>query len=94
MKFDVNYVLWKTPLSQYFYEGLKPLIKLWIDEDSRELLARDNLVKKLSRVEAKAKIQNNRDLNQRCYWDKWPLKLMKKARNNQPEKVPKSGTAS
>lgn len=38
MKFDTDCILLEALLGQYFYKNLKPSIKLWIDEDSRELL--------------------------------------------------------
>lgn len=48
-----------------------------INEDSQELLALDDLVKKLLRAEKKAKIQNNYELDQRCHRGKRLLKLIK-----------------
>ena len=87
MEFDADCTLSEALLGRYFYEGLRPSIKLWIDEKSRELLAWDNLVKKSSRAEAKTKIQNNWDHNQRCHRGKRPLKLMKEAFNKQSEKI-------
>ena len=94
MELDADDALSEALLDRYFYEGLRPSIKLWIDEDGWKLLAWDDLVKKSSRAEAKAKIQNNWDLDQRCHRGKRPLKLMKKARNEHPEKVQQKTAAT
>lgn len=56
MKFDADYTLSEAFLSQYFYKGLRLSIKLWMNDKSRKLLACNNLVKKLLRAVAKAKI--------------------------------------
>ena len=56
MEFDADYTLLETLLGQSFYEKLRPLIKLWIDENGRELFAWDDLVKKSLKAKAKAKI--------------------------------------
>lgn len=56
MKFDANYALSKALLGWYFYKDLKQSIKVWIDDDSWELFACDDLVKKLLKANAKAKI--------------------------------------
>lgn len=37
MKFDIDYAPSKAFHGQYFYEGLRPLIKLWIDKEIWEL---------------------------------------------------------
>ncbi len=62
-------------LGRYFYEGLRPSIKLWIDEESQEQLGWDNLIKKATKAEAKAKLQgpSSRDLDQRCPRGNWLL---------------------
>lgn len=36
MKFDANYALQKIQLNQTFYDSLRLLIKLWIDEIGQE----------------------------------------------------------
>lgn len=89
MDFDANCAPSEALLGQYFYEGLRPLIKFWIDKEGREWLTRNDLVRKVTRAEAKAKIQtaNSRELDQRCPRGKQSLKLMKKARDEQPEKA-------
>ncbi len=66
MEFDTDYAPSEGVLGRYFYEGLRPSIKLWIVEEGRELDGWDDLIKKATRAEAKAKIQGNRDLDQRC----------------------------
>ena len=57
MKLDADCSPSEVLLGQYFYESLRPSIKLWIDEEGREQLAWDDLVKKPTKAEAKAKIQ-------------------------------------
>lgn len=59
------------------------MIKLWLNKKSWEDLAWDNLVKKTTRSEFKAKIWKDRDLDQRYPWGKRVLKLMKKVYDNQ-----------
>ncbi len=80
MEFNANYSLLKVLLRWYSYEGLRPLIKLWIDEKGQEQLVWDDLIKKLIRAEAKTKIKvaNSQNLDQ-CYpQSKHWLKLISK----------------
>lgn len=60
MEFDANCI---SSEAQNFYEGLRPLIKLQINENGQELLACDDLVKKLLRANRKVKIKNKWDLD-------------------------------
>ena len=64
-EFDTKYVSSKKVLCQHFYKGIKPSIKLWIDEKAEELDGSSALVKKATKAEAKAKIQApvSRDTN-------------------------------
>lgn len=55
-KFDADCALLEALLGQYFYEGFRPLIKLWIDEKGREQFVEDDLVKKIIRAKVKAKL--------------------------------------
>lgn len=66
MIFDVDYIPSENVFGRYFYEGLRPLIKLWIIKKGQELDIWNNLIKKTTRAEAKTKIQGNQNLNQ-CY---------------------------
>lgn len=43
-------------LGRYFYKGLKPSIKLWIDEEGQKLDGWDALIKKITRAKTKARI--------------------------------------
>lgn len=56
-EFDTRCTPTEEVLCRYFYESLRPLIRLWIDEEGRELDGWSALVKKATRAEAKAKIQ-------------------------------------
>lgn len=47
----------KDSLDWYFYKGFKLLIKLWIDKKVQKLNDWNILIKKVTRTEAKAKIQ-------------------------------------
>lgn len=57
MEFDDKCAPSKGVLGRYFYEDLRPSIKLWIVEEGRELDGWDDLVKKATRAEAKTKLQ-------------------------------------
>lgn len=61
MELDTDYAPSEALLGQYFHEELRPLMKLWIDEDGQELFDCNDLVKRSSNAKIKAKIQNNRD---------------------------------
>lgn len=56
IEFVTDCTLLETLLGQYFYEDLRPLIKVWINKDGQELFTWNDLIKKKSRAEAKAKI--------------------------------------
>lgn len=88
MEFDATYTPLKALFSLYFYVSLRPSIKLWINEKNREQLRWDDLIKKLIKSKAKARIQtsNSRDLDQQCPRGKRPLKLIKESKNKQPKK--------
>lgn len=89
-EFDADYILSKVFLGQYCYESLKLLIKLQIDENGQQLFAWNDFFKILSRAKLIVKIRSNDDLDKYYYQDKYLLKLIKEAPNNQPEKVKKS----
>lgn len=80
---------WSAPLevflSWYSYVCLRPLVKLWLDENGRELFTWDDFVKKLLKAKIKDKIQNNRDLNLHYPCNKQPPKLIKETRDKHPE---------
>lgn len=56
MKFDANCALLRVFLGRYLYEDPRLLIRLYINEKGQELLSWNDLVQKLCRAEAKAKI--------------------------------------
>lgn len=87
MEFEADYSPSKALLGQFFYESLRLLIKIWIDKEGQKLLAWDDLVERLSKVKAKVKIWNNRNLDQYCHKKKQLLKVLKKAHDNQLEKT-------
>lgn len=68
MEFDAKCVPSEDLLAQYFYKAFRPSIKLWIDEEGRELDGWKDLIKKVTRAEAKAGMQPpaNREMDQRC----------------------------
>lgn len=92
MEFNATYAPIGTFLGYYFDKELRSLIKLWINKKGQKLLLWDNFVKKSSRAESKAKIQNNWDLDPHCPLGKHPLKLIKKNREDQEKFYPKSPT--
>lgn len=65
MEFDAKYALSKDFFVWYFYEGLRPLIKLWIDKEEQKLDNRKQLIKKPIRAKTKANIQlvSSRDMD-------------------------------
>ena len=69
LEFDTRCAPTEDVLCRYFYEGLRPSIRLWIDEEGRELDGWDSLVKRATRAEAKAKMQASvsRDIDQHCH---------------------------
>ena len=69
LEFDTRCAPTEDVLCRYFYEGLRPSIRLWIDEEGRELDGWDSLVKRATRAEAKATMQASvsRDINQHCH---------------------------
>ncbi len=69
MEFDVDCAPSKSVLGRDFYEGLRPLIKLWIVKEGQKLDGWDDLIKKATRAEAKTKLQSIftiREINQGC----------------------------
>lgn len=69
MKFDAKCIFLGDLLVWYFYKGLRPLIKLWIDKEGRELDGWKKLIKKATRAKAKAKMQlaSSHNIDQCCY---------------------------
>lgn len=62
IEFDSIYTQTKDHLNQYLFKTFKPQIKLWLNKKSQEKLAWEELVKKMSKVEFKSKIQKDKDL--------------------------------
>ena len=56
MEFDADCAPSEGLLGRYFYESLRPSIKLWIDKEGQEQLGWDDLVKKTTMAKAKARI--------------------------------------
>ena len=94
LEFDTDCALIEGQLGCTLYDGLRPLIKLWIDEVSQERLSWEELVTAANRAESKARIHNNQHLDQRCPRDKQPLKLTFKESREQPEKTQSKATTS
>lgn len=88
LEFDADCAPLEGQLGRIFYDGLRPSIKLWIDEVGRQQLPWDELVRTANRAEAKARIHDYHHLDQRCPKGKRPLKLTLKDSNEQsPEKT-------
>ncbi len=94
LKFDTDCALIEGQLGFIFYDGLRPSIKLWIDKVGRERLSWEELVTTANRVEAKAPINNNQHLDQRCPRGKLPLKLTFKKSREKSEKTQSKVTTS
>ena len=94
LEFDADCAPIEGQLGRTFYDGLRPSIKLWIDEVGRERLSWEDIVTTANRVEAKARIHNNQHLDQQCPWGKRPLKLTFKESWKQPEKTKSKATTS
>ena len=90
MEFDADFAPLEGQLGRTFYDGLRPSIKLWIDEVGRQQLPWDKLLKAANRTEAKARIHNNQHLDQRCPKGKRPLKLTLKDSNEQSSEKTKA----
>ena len=89
VEFDADCAPLEGQLGRTFYDGLRPSIKLWIDEVGRQQLSWDELVTAANRAEAKAHIHNNHHLDQRCPRGKRPLKLVfKESREQQSTEKP------
>ena len=93
MEFDTKRALSEDFLVWYFYNCLKPLIKLWINEKGRELDGWEELIWKATRAKAKAKMQSasSRDMDQRCYCGNWLVHAsLDKASNSKNSKTEES----
>lgn len=88
VEFDADCAPLEGQLGRTFYDGLRPSIKLWIDEVGRQQLSWDELVTAANRAEVKARIHNN-------HHRKRPLKLTFKDSGEQTtEKAQPKATAS
>lgn len=88
VEFDADCAPLEGQLCRTFYDGLRPSIKLWIDEVGRQQLSWDELVTAANRAEVKARIHNN-------HHRKRPLKLTLKDSGEQTtEKAQPKATAS
>ncbi len=61
LEFDANNAPQEGQLGQTFYDGLRPLIKLWI-ADIDEDIPWDNLIRAANKDEVRAKIQESTHL--------------------------------
>ncbi len=86
LEFDTNNISGEGQLGRTFYDGLRPLIKLWI-ADIGEDIPWDDLIKAANKAEAGAKIQGNTHLDQRCPKGKRLLKMSLNTRDDQVEKT-------
>lgn len=86
-KFDADCTPDKGQLSRTFYNGLRPPIKLWIDEIGGQQMSWDDLVSVANRAKAKARIHNNDHLDQWCPKGKCPLKMNVYFRDEQQPKT-------
>ncbi len=77
-----------------FYNGLRPSIRLWIEEVGRERLSWEELVTTANKAEAKACIHHNQHLDQQFSRGKRPLKLTFKESQDHPEKTQSKATTS
>ena len=68
VEFDLRCASTEDVLCWYFYKGLKPSIRLWIDQEGQDLDGWNALIKRTIWAEAKVKIQASasRDLDQSC----------------------------
>ena len=75
VEFDTKCAPAEDVLCRYFYEGLRPSIRLWINKEGRKLDGWNALIKKATRAEAKAKMQASisRDIDQQCHRSNRPM---------------------
>ncbi len=85
LEFDANKTLREGQLGQTFYDGFRPLIKLWITDIGEDMLW-DDQIRAANKAEARAKIQGSIYLDQRCPKGKRPLKISLNSRDNQTNK--------
>ncbi len=85
LKFDANNIFGEDQLDRTFYDGLKPLIKLWI-ANIREDISWDDLVRAANKAEPKVRIQEKTHLDQQFPKRKQPLKMSLNSRDNQAKK--------
>ena len=74
LEFDADCTPSEGQFCHTFYDGLRPSVKLWISEEGRQKLSRDDLISTANRAKAKARIEDYRHLDY-CPKGKWPLKL-------------------
>ncbi len=85
VKFDANNTPKESQLGHTFYDGLRPLIKLWI-ADIREDMLWDDLVRVANKAGARARVQKNTYLDQRYLKRKWLLKMSLNSQDDQIKK--------
>lgn len=75
MLFDAKCAPSEDLLVWYFYNGLRPSIKLWIDKEGWKLDGWEELIKKATKVKVKAKMQltSSHDMDQRSYYKNRPV---------------------
>ena len=86
LEFDANNAPGESQLGQTFYNGFKPLIKLWIADIEGDMPWND-LIRAANKAEARAKIQKSTHLNQQCPKEKQPLKISLNFCDDQAKKI-------
>ncbi len=85
LEFDANNALGEGQLGRTFYDGLKPLIKLWIANVGADM-PWDDLIRAANKAEARARIQESTHLDQWGPKEKRPLKMSLNSQDDQVEK--------
>ncbi len=76
IEFDANCISKKDQLAYTFYDGLRPLIKLWVTKKRQQQKSWVKLVSDANQAKAKAHIIDNDHLNHQYLKGKQPLKII------------------
>lgn len=94
IEFYADYAPGKSQLGHTFYDGLRPLIRVWVEEIYKQQMSWDDIVSAANRTEVKARIHSNHYLNQQCPRRKRPMKMnINFNQDNQPEIAEPKATA-
>lgn len=80
-------MLGKVLLRRIFYNGLRLLIKFWIDEVGHKQFTCKRLVRAANKAKLKARIYKFKNLDQSCFHDICPLKLIFNKSGKQNKKI-------